>query len=89
MSDDPATTLAAVLTETLQLDATRLSDSDSAATVEQWNSMTHMDLMTRLEAAFGVRFALTDVIRVKTLGDLKALLGKHGVRFHTDDPIAS
>ena len=71
---------------TLRVEAARLSDADSANTIAHWNSMTHMDLMTRLESAFDVRFALAEVIRIKTIGDLKALLGKHGVRLEKGDP---
>ena len=41
--------------------------------------MTHVKLITALETAFEVRFAVKDVIKAKSIGDLKGLLSAQGV----------
>lgn len=69
----------AVLKEVLRVNPKKVTDADSAETIRKWNSMTHMKLVSRIESTFGVRFEVTDVVRVKTIGDLKGLLGKHEI----------
>jgi len=68
-----------VLGEILGLDPARVDDATSPQTVKQWNSMTHMKLVARLEQEFGLRLAVRDVIRVKNAGDFRRLLGAKGV----------
>ena len=74
-----ADTFRSILKEILRVNPKKVTDGDSAETIKKWNSMTHMKLVSRLETEFGVRFEVTDVVRVKTIGDLRGLLGKHGV----------
>lgn len=70
---------ATILKDVLRVNPKKVTDGDSAQTLKKWNSMTHMKLIARLESTFSVRFELTDVVRVKTIGDLKGLLAKHAV----------
>lgn len=81
---EPLTQFTEVLESTLQVGPGVLQDTDSAETIGRWNSMVHMELITRLEKTFEVRFALTDVIRVKTIADLKSLLRGAGVDIPTE-----
>ena len=74
-----ADTFRSILKEVLRVNPKKVTDGDSAETIKKWNSMTHMKLVSRLETEFGVRFEVTDVVRVKTIGDLRGLLEKHGV----------
>ena len=68
-----------VLGEVLGVDPGQVDDATSPQTVKQWNSMTHMKLVARLESEFGVRLAVRDVIRVKSAGDFRRLLAAQGV----------
>ena len=68
-----------VLGEVLGMDASRVEDTTSPQTVKNWNSMTHMKLVARLEREFGVRLAVRDVIRVKSAADFARLLAAQGV----------
>ncbi len=74
-----AEAFASILKDVLRVNPKKVSDGDSALTIKKWNSMTHMKLVARLESTFDVRFEVTDVVRVKTIGDLKGLLAKHAV----------
>lgn len=76
---DTSETFLSILEQVLRVNRKKLSDTDSAATVRKWNSMSHMKLIARLESEFDVRFEVTDVVRVKTIGDLKNLLAKHEI----------
>ena len=47
-----------------------LHDDMSAADVENWDSLTHMMMITKVEEVFGIRFKLKELNRLKHVGDL-------------------
>lgn len=68
-----------ILREMLEVDPAALTDADSPQTIAKWNSMTHMKLIARFESAYGVKFKVRQVVRVKSIGDLRSLLIEQGV----------
>ncbi len=42
----------------------------SAKDVARWNSLTHVELIAAVEQAFGVKFQLKDLMKMKNVGDL-------------------
>ena len=46
----------------------------SAATVEGWDSLMHINLVSAIERSFRVRFALGELQSLKNVGDLIDLL---------------
>jgi acyl carrier protein len=64
----------AVVAEVFEIPPEAALDDASPQTVGQWNSMSFMKLVTRLESRFDVRLPLTSIIRVKNLGDLRRLV---------------
>lgn len=47
-----------------------LRDDMTAADVENWNSLTHMIMITKVEEVFGIRFKLKELNRLKNVGNL-------------------
>ena len=47
-----------------------LRDDMTAADVENWDSLTHMLMITKVEEVFGVRFKLRELNKLKNVGDL-------------------
>lgn len=47
-----------------------LRDDMIAADVENWDSLTHMLMITKVEEAFGIRFKLRELNKLKNVGDL-------------------
>lgn len=47
-----------------------LRDDMTAADVENWDSLTHMMMITKVEEVFGIRFKLKELNRLKNVGDL-------------------
>ena len=82
-SDEPRSSadgrLRAAVAEILEIDAAEVEDATSPQTVKRWNSMTHMKLVARVEGAFGVRLPVREVIRIKSVGDLRRVLAGQGV----------
>jgi acyl carrier protein len=48
----------------------------TADEVENWDSLTHIDMITAVEHEFKIRFTTGDVSSMKNVGDLMALIQK-------------
>jgi acyl carrier protein len=46
----------------------------TALDVERWDSLSHIQLITEVEMAFGVKFKLREVMNMKNVGDLIDLI---------------
>ena len=46
----------------------------TALDVERWDSLSHIQLITEVETAFGVKFKLREVMNMKNVGDLIDLI---------------
>jgi acyl carrier protein len=46
----------------------------TAQDVERWDSLSHIQLITEVETAFGVKFKLREVMNMKNVGDLIDLI---------------
>ena len=47
-----------------------LHDDMSAEDVENWDSLTHMMMITKVEKVFNIRFKLKELNKLKCVGDL-------------------
>ena len=52
----------------------------TAQDIEKWDSLRHIQLISEVERAFGIKFKLREVLRMKNMGDLIDLIHvKQGV----------
>ena len=52
----------------------------TAEDIETWDSLHHVQLISEVETAFGIKFKLREVLRMKNVGDLIDLIDvKQGV----------
>ncbi|MDR1891980.1 MAG: acyl carrier protein [Oscillospiraceae bacterium] len=51
-----------------------LRDNMTAADIEDWDSLAHIQLIVAAEKAFGVKFFTAEVSRLKNVGDFIALI---------------
>jgi acyl carrier protein len=51
-----------------------ISDGMTAQDVEQWDSLTHINLIVALEREFRVKFTTGEVSKLKNVGDLLSLI---------------
>lgn len=65
-----------VILRELELDDFEIDDSTTANMVPGWDSLRHIRIITAIEAEYGVRFKTVEVLRVRNVGDLQALLEK-------------
>jgi acyl carrier protein len=53
-----------------------LHDAMTAADVENWDSLNHIDLIVAVEKKFKIKFTTREVTGLKTVGDLAELTAK-------------
>ncbi len=54
-----------------------ITDDMSAADIEKWDSLAHINLIVEVEKTFGVRFKNAEIARLQCIGDLKKLIAKY------------
>jgi len=53
-----------------------LSRATTADDIEEWDSLTHMNLVIALELRFKIKFALGELQQLKNVGDMLDLINK-------------
>ena len=47
-----------------------LNENSDTSTVEAWDSLNHIQVITSIEKHFGIRFDLNDLLNFQNIGDL-------------------
>jgi len=66
--------LKATILRALDLDDYPLTEATLASEVPGWDSLAHVRVLAAVEDAFGVRFKSHEVMRLKNVGELDALV---------------
>ncbi len=70
-----------VFSESLGIDGATISDSLAYQSIKEWDSISHMVLISNLEEAFNVSIETDDVIDMSSLAKAKEILMKYNVVF--------
>jgi acyl carrier protein len=68
--------LTTVFREVFDTPVLEIADSTTAANVEGWDSLRHIDLVVAVERQFKVRFTTREVNGMKNVGEFVTLLEK-------------
>jgi acyl carrier protein len=63
-----------VILAALKLDDWDINNDTIATQVPGWDSLNHVNVILAIENHFGVRFKPIEVLKLKNIGDLQALL---------------
>lgn len=63
-----------IFREVLNEPELELSDTLNEKDVASWNSFNNVLLINNIEKAFSVKFSLTEILKLKNVGDIKNLL---------------
>lgn len=66
--------LTPIFREVLEKNDLVLTDELSANDVENWTSLTHMLIMTKIEETFGITFKLKELKKLQNVGDMISVL---------------
>jgi acyl carrier protein len=67
--------------EALTIEQSIINDDLAYQSIEQWDSISHMVLISQLEDDFGISIDTDDVINLSSFGKAKEILAKYGVDF--------
>ena len=59
-----------IFREELELDDLVLTDETTADDVEEWDSLSHVQLVVALEKGFGIKFTSREILSWDNVGDL-------------------
>lgn len=59
-----------IFREELELDDLVLTDKTTADDVEEWDSLSHVQLVAAMEEAFGIEFKSREILSWENIGDL-------------------
>lgn len=68
--------LKGVILRELEIDECPTDESTTANMVPGWDSLSHARIIAAVEAEYGVRFTTLEVIGLKNVGQLQALIDK-------------
>jgi acyl carrier protein len=73
--------LYATFSEALNIDRAKVNDTLAYQSIPQWDSISHMVLISAIESAFDISIETDDVIDMSSVGKAKEILLKYGISF--------
>ncbi|MCI5484721.1 MAG: acyl carrier protein [Clostridiales bacterium] len=49
----------------------------TSSDIEEWDSLTHITLISEVEETFGVKFSMKDVLEMKNVGEMADIIEKN------------
>lgn len=65
-----------VILKELSLEEYDISDATTAPQVPGWDSLAHVRILCAVEREYGIHFRALEVIRLKNVGELQALVDR-------------
>lgn len=67
-----------IFIDVLDLDEVELTDDISAEDIEEWDSLSHIQLIVAVEKAFGVKFTSKEIMKWNNVGEMvDTIISKH------------
>lgn len=59
-----------IFIDVLDLDECNLTDETNANDIEEWDSLSHIQLIVAIEKRFGIKFTSLEIMRWRNVGEL-------------------
>jgi acyl carrier protein len=59
-----------IFCDVLDLDEIELTDSTCADDIEEWDSLSHIQLIVAIEKAYGIKFSSLEIMKWKNVGEM-------------------
>ena len=59
-----------IFMDVLDLDEVELNEGSSANDIEEWDSLSHIQLIVAIEKAFGIKFTSLEIMKWKNVGEM-------------------
>ena len=67
-----------LLSEVLQIPASKITEDLAMSDVEAWDSLKHMELIVSLEQSFGIEFSFDEIVAMQSVRNIKRVLRERG-----------
>lgn len=74
--DTIAATIQGIVRDVLDNETLALSDQMTAADVDNWDSLSHISIITAIEQHYGIRFTLGELDSFHEIGDLITMVDR-------------
>lgn len=66
-----------IFVEVLDLDEIALTEESSANDIEEWDSLSHIQLIVAIEKVFAIKFTSLEIMKWKNVGEMvDSIIGK-------------
>ena len=65
-----------IFIDVLDLDEVELTDATNANDIEEWDSLSHIQLIVAIEKSFGIKFTSREILSWDNVGDLVDCISK-------------
>lgn len=59
-----------IFIDVLDLDEIELTDATNANDIEEWDSLSHIQLIVAIEKSFGIKFTSLEIMKWKNVGEM-------------------
>ena len=70
-------TITKVFCEVLAVDQSQVNDQTSYNSFPAWDSLKHLEIISRLEEEFGIEITMDDITAMESLGKIKEIVQKY------------
>jgi acyl carrier protein len=74
MTDRFMLRLASLMRDVLGSPGLQITTESNAETIEGYDSLAHINIISAIEQEFGLSFQLTDILEIENVGDMLALI---------------
>ena len=74
MKEEIFTSLNEIFRDLFDDDGITLSDDTTAADIDGWDSLEHVNLIVMVEKRFSVKFSMDEILSLKSVGDMADLI---------------
>ena len=67
-----------ILVESFNAKESQLTDDTRLLSLDEWDSLTHMYFITKLESSYTIELTGDDIANMQTVGDIKKVLISKG-----------
>lgn len=68
-----------ILKDVLKISDTDIKDGATPDDIENWDSISHMDIISRFSEEFDIDLDVEEITKMETIGAMKEVLKDHGV----------
>ncbi len=71
-------TLEELFAKNLRVPVSVINDSTAPKVLRNWDSMAHLELVTVIEKAYGVKFSTPEILAMSSVGRIREMLREKG-----------